>query len=400
MSNEKDELKHLFDSAFAAEQIPFAAAGWAQMEAMLDKKGKRKAAWYWYSAAAAVLAVVALLPFLNHENETYIPRNAQPAFSEMEWESSSQKTINKGNSSYAIAENDVTPFTKQAALSDEVKSSNSKPIGTTQNGSITANYVVGNNSTANSFNRGLNLNHLADAEIAALIDPNRNIEMLGLLDARIDFDLIEDTVSNRWLGCGNSSEDNKWQRYLIAGVTKSHSTDYGMFANAGQSFGLGLTYKLKNHLYLSGELSISRDMVAFQRTNSSTHYGLSGTLIQQNILTSELIYADLPLLAQYRSNRLSIGAGPLLEYLMGLKNIETADATTVYGVPKSSQQLQNGYFSWSDYKRFGLGWQLDASYQMFETMHLGARANFGANISATTEKIRRNRFELYLKFDL
>lgn len=373
MSNRKDELKQLFDSAFAAEQIPFDAAGWAQMEAMLDKKSKRKAAWYWYSSAAAVLMLVAAIPFFSKQNETYVPRSAQPALS-----SDVSETKNS-------EEKNVPSIAQTTTHFEELKSVDQKqPINPAR-----PSASIANNPQRNNFQHS-----------GELMEINKDLEFLERLEAILPVTpYVYDSLYSD-VYCATQNYQSKWQRYMIVGLTKSQAPGYGMFANAGQSFGIGLTYKLKNHIYLSGELALSRDMVGFQKSISSTHYGLSGTLIQQNILTSELIYADLPLLAQYRSNRLSIGAGPLFEYLMGLKNVETVEATTVYGSPKSSQQLQNGYFSWSDYKRFGLGWQFDASYQMFETMHLGARANFGANISATTEKIRRNRFELYLKFDL
>jgi hypothetical protein len=58
MSNDNDQIKDLFKSAFAAENVPFSAAAWESMNAALDQQQSKKTGWFWSSTIAATIAIV------------------------------------------------------------------------------------------------------------------------------------------------------------------------------------------------------------------------------------------------------------------------------------------------------------------------------------------------------
>ncbi len=76
MSGSNDNLKNMFDEAFAAEQIPFDMGAWNQMETLLNQKGAGIGFWVWFPGALIIGALGSWFAFSNTQGEMYNPRLA------------------------------------------------------------------------------------------------------------------------------------------------------------------------------------------------------------------------------------------------------------------------------------------------------------------------------------
>jgi hypothetical protein len=421
MSNDNDQIKDLFESAFAAENIPFSATAWESMNTALDQQQSKKTGWYWSSAIAATIAIVlASLPFtINHSENTYSPRNTDQSFlsnAQLEVEPIATKTLSKTdskletNSFKEISEEVLTSsnqntktttsltLTKANASEENSEnaiasaysepSSNPEEIRKTASGSAPkpASTVATSKSGGSSINQNI------------ILRKQKVLDEMPVLSAIIPSEAALITPRDQELD-SIISANKKWNNHMVFGITKTGISATKFYPNWGQRFGVGTTYKLKNHFYLSGEVSFSRDAVSIISNEQIVKYGLTKTQIEQQTLTSELLYINIPVIAQYRANRFLIGAGPVLNYLTGVKNTETRLTESGNKQPQT-EELQRGYFTWDNYNRINAGLLLDAQYQIAEPLHIGLRSQYGFNDLLKDQTLKRAQFEFYIKLNL
>ncbi len=421
MSNDNDQIKDLFESAFAAENIPFSATAWESMNAALDQQQSKKTGWFWSSAIAATIAIVlASLPFtINHSENTYSPRNTDQSFlsnaqlevepiatktlsktdskletnsvkeisedvltsSNQNTKTSASLTLNRANTSEENSENAIaSAYSEPSTNPDEIRNTTSvsdpKPEST----------VITSESGGSSAKQNIifsKQNMLNEMPVLSAIIPSEDA-LISPRDQELDSII---------------SANKKWSNYMVFGITKTGISATKFYPNWGQRFGVGTTYKLKNHFYLSGEVSFSRDAVSIISNEQIVKYGLTKTQIEHQTLTSEMLYINIPVIAQYRANRFLFGAGPVLNYLTGVKNIETRQ-TESGNKQVETEELQRGYFTWDNYHRINAGLLLDAQYQIAEPLHIGLRSQYGFNDLLKDQTLKRAQFEFYIKLNL
>ena len=84
----QDNLKDIFNDAFAAESIPFDNAAWQEMNKLLIAQRRRKLLFGWLSGSALALAILGgLYLFLPNAEAFYIPRDYDYSFEKFETES-------------------------------------------------------------------------------------------------------------------------------------------------------------------------------------------------------------------------------------------------------------------------------------------------------------------------
>jgi hypothetical protein len=421
MSNDNDQIKDLFKSAFAAENVPFSAAAWESMNAALDQQQSKKTGWFWSSTIAATIAIVlASLPFtINHSENTYSPRNTDQSFlsnTQLEVEPIDTKTLSKTdtkletNSVKEISEEGLTSSTQNAIANTNLSIAGTSASDAKSENVLTTIYTATNSDSRKSGNIYLGNASKpksaivtteksvanSDQNIAA---PIQNIlDEMPLIRARLPLDIA--SISSQDVELDSMlSANKKWNNYMVFGFTKTGLTATKFYPNWGQRFGIGTTYKLKNHFYLNGEVSFSRDAVSILSNEQIVKYGLTKTQIEQQTLTSELLYINIPVIAQYRANRFLFGAGPVLNYLTGVKNIETR-LTESSNNDLQTEELQRGYFTWDNYNRLNVGLLLDAQYQISELLHIGLRSQYGFNDLLKDQTLKRVQFEFYIKLNL
>lgn len=421
MSNDNDQIKDLFESAFAAENIPFSATAWESMNAALDQQQSKKTGWFWSSAIAATIAIVlASLPFtINHSENTYSPRNTDQSFlsnaqlevepiatktlsktdskletnsvkeisedvltsSNQNTKTSASLTLNRANTSEENSENAIaSAYSEPSTNPDEIRNTTSvsdpKPEST----------VITSESGGSSAKQNIifsKQNMLNEMPVLSAIIPSEDA-LISPRDQELDSII---------------SANKKWSNYMVFGITKTGISATKFYPNWGQRFGVGTTYKLKNHFYLSGEVSFSRDAVSIISNEQIVKYGLTKTQIEHQTLTSEMLYINIPVIAQYRANRFLFGAGPVLNYLTGVKNIETRLTESGDNDPQT-EELQRGYFTWDNYNRINVGLLLDAQYQISESLHIGLRSQYGFNDLLKDQTLKKSQFDVYIKLNL
>lgn len=421
MSNDNDQMKDLFESAFAAENIPFSATAWESMNAALDQQQSKKTGWFWSSAIAATIAIVlaSLLFTINHSENTYAPRNTDQSFlsnAQLEVEPIATKTFSKTdskletNSVKEISEEVATSSNQNAIVNHNSTITGKTAIDAKSENAVTNTFTKTNSDSRESGNSYIDTATKLKSSVAAaiqsapfsdqnIIAPRQNLlDEMPMLSA--DLPIENATISSQDQQLDSIlSANKKWSNYMVFGITKTGISATKFYPNWGQRFGVGTTYKLKNHFYLSGEVSFSRDAVSIMSNEQIVKYGLTKTQIEQQTLTSELLYINIPVIAQYRANRFLFGAGPVLHYLTGVKNTETRLTESGNKQPQT-EELQRGYFTWNNYNRINAGLLLDAQYQIAEPLHIGLRFQYGFNDLLKDQTLKRAQFEFYIKLNL
>jgi hypothetical protein len=441
MSDQKDDLKDLFNSAFAAENVEFSPAAWEGMNTMLDQKQRKRGFWLWMSGGLATLALIAAsVPFFLQEKNVYEPRILGQKVLSQSLLNLTDINIDNTNSpqryfpnnqaentpSTAASQNNQQSTTPEhventgvlAAASQPVKSiipSSNTTIPTKQtiakapkNNLEPEIEIIASEPTPNTVEAPDNASGNPVSDEATIVANNsttsqvtRASENLGYLPILSNDLNSESNIIIRENEEVESLKDgSRWNHYMVFGLTRALSSNFKPYPNWGQRFGVGTSLKLRNHLYISGELAMALDAVDIVTVTTANKYGLSKTVIDQETTTSELLFAEMPILLHYRYNRVKLGGGPMLQYLTGVKNNETRTTQTANGTVLS-EDLQSGYYSWNQFKRFNLGLILDASYQIGEPIYIGVRNNFGlTNILSTDQILRQSRLEFYIKLDL
>lgn len=447
MSDQKDDLKNLFNSAFAAENVEFSPAAWESMNSMLDQKQRKRGFWLWMSSGLATLfLIVASIPFFLQEKNVYEPRifgqdlisASSLDFTDIELKNQqAPQTITSDNqttnneSSFKTEDKLASTKSDKSLSKPKAVASSTRPTTvdntiTNQTGSAvsnqgsvkpTSNTTVMSDDQTNSSKdfllstppaitqSGLGNDEgsgtIAEEDHSTQPQVLRSKETIDFLPTLSTHLISESTIIDRENEDEESlTDDSKWNHYMIFGLTRALNTGFKPYPNWGQHFGVGTTFKLRNHLYLSGELAMSRDAVDIVTVTTANKYGFSKTVIDQETRTSEMLFVEMPIMLHYRYNRLKIGGGPMLQYLSGVKNTETRTTQTANGTVLS-EDLQNGYFTWNQFNRFNVGLMLDASYQIGEPIHIGIRNNIGlTNIFSTEQTLRHSRLEFYIKLDL
>lgn len=447
MSNQKDDLKDLFNSAFAAENVEFSPAAWEGMNTMLDQKQSKRGFWLWMSSGLATLLLIAAsIPFFLQEGNVYEPRmSSQEILSESVLNINDISLKNNNTPQTNFSNNQTTTNQTHPELKSNKPSSNSENnmikttavVTTSQpdqtmatanaatQSSIADEQLIANAIQNDATSEGGNIgNEPVPHSIPIIIDENESgndpddqammpatnttttqitrstetLDYLPTLSAKIGSAsniIIRDKEEGESL-----SDGSKWNHYMISGLTRALNSSLKPYPNWGQRFGIGTTLKLRNHLYLSGELAMARDAVDITTVTTANKYGLTKTVIDQETNTSELLFAEMPILLHYRYNRIKVGGGPMLQYLTGVKNNEIRTTQMANGTVVT-EDLQSGYYTWDQFNRFNVGLTLDASYQVGEPIHIGIRNNFGlTNLFSTDQMLRQSRLEFYIKLDL
>lgn len=421
MSNDNDQVKDLFESAFAAENIPFSATAWESMNAALDQQQSRKTGWFWSSAIATTIAIVlASLPFTFHHSENiYSPRNSNPSFlsnTKLEVEPIDNKSFAstdskiETNSIEEISEDVLTSSNQNTKTTASLTLTKANASEENSENAIASAYSEPSSNPEEIRNTASGSAPKPESTVATskgggssanqnIILPKQNmLDEMPVLSAIIPSDDALITPRDQELD-SIISANKKWSNYMVFGITKTGISATKFYPNWGQRFGVGTTYKLKNHFYLSGEFSFSRDAVSIISNEQIVKYGLTKTQIEQQTLTSELLYINIPIMLQYRTNRFILGSGPVLNYLTGVKNIETRQ-TESGNKQAETEELQRGYFTWDNYHRINAGLLLDAQYQIAEPLHIGLRTQYGFNDLSKDQTLKRAQFEFYIKLNL
>ncbi|GAB5539467.1 MAG: hypothetical protein Salg2KO_15700 [Salibacteraceae bacterium] len=426
MSEQNDNLKSMFDQAFQAENIPFDQNAWSQMEAMLNRRERRRAIWLWFAGLVIFSSAASWYALDVQSSAVYSPRNlAKSNFSNVE----SLKTtrgIKNAQPEATAPMPSVRPTEPIQANDNRIDASvagDAADHNPVRKG-IDGLGIEGSNASTISGKKGNTKNvsvelqqDQADLGMTSSSDTipydaptksvqNRTIEnssqpeilsLLPILDIPIDH-------TNESIQANAKPKPEIIQRakniYARAGISKSVMYSGGLANGIGQFGGLGLQVYLRPHLLVSGELGINRCRVYDQVSiTGPKSYGYSVNENTSEIVTEEMLDLEIPLLVQYRWNRLVFGTGLSPIILLGIRNrtdqVVSNENTTV------SYNSLDGYYQWNRYRRLNVHALLDAQYQLSDDAFVGTRANLGlfnragdglSNASFT-------RFELYLKIN-
>lgn len=425
MSTSNQDIKSVFDQAFAVEEIPFDMGAWNQMNALLNKRAKRRAIWIWFSGLALFIALTSTFVLSNSQDKTYRARTANAQFEPELKSMMCTEDIHSKNSKTQIAETTdakLEPTNASNAMAYSEPAQVSLPISQLNSNHTPSKAEVSSPPTASANeptmnNTGIVANSAIIEDLNPIVlanndsMPRRNqtvsqreqewLSLMGLLDLqsnRSDTSLSHRTASP----LEKTNKKQLYNFYARAGVSKTifHNPVWS-HPELGQELGVGVQYLLREHLLLSSEVGFSR--VRTEDTAQIQGPMTYGYTVNQNnytINTSELYYLQLPVIAHYRMNRLMIGGGVSAGYLLGLKNETThqvsSDRASITHANKS------GIYRWDRYRNYQINALFDTQYQLASGSFIGARANYGLlNVLATKQKtIGISRIDIYLKLIL
>jgi hypothetical protein len=193
----------------------------------------------------------------------------------------------------------------------------------------------------------------------------------------------------------NITNKRSLNTYLNIGFSKSFDRPAASgFSRWGQRGGIGATYQLQNKLLLAAEISIARDMVNYEEVSTRTEYGYEKYVFEQTVRVKEMLLTELPLLIYFRQNRLMVGSGIKLGYLLSSRiEEENSQTVTIEDV---------GFANWKDLNSMRVSIPIDVNYQLNSTYFVGCRYHNGLNdvFDRTAFTDRNNRFDLYIKMNL
>lgn len=193
--------------------------------------------------------------------------------------------------------------------------------------------------------------------------------------------------------------------YLSGGLSKTvNNASLSTFSGQGYRVGLGVSQQLKNSWHLGAELNMVHE--PFSDTaliKGKPTYGFTRGENEYVVHTTQLMYAEMPLMIGYRFKRISVNTGASIGYMLGLKN-ETLSSLK-YNATTIDQSTESGYYRWDRYRSLHLGGLVDAQYQLTAAVpnaFVGIRYTYGITELLTIEQrnVRKSRIEVYLKMTL
>jgi hypothetical protein len=446
MSGSSDNLKNMFDEAFAAEQIPFNMGAWNQMETLLNQKGAKIGFWIWFPGVLLIGALGSWFAFSNTQGELYNPRLASiemesmglvPSCDNIDDVSYSGKTYSSAIASIEPADSkrntsslgstiDSPKSSIGAASNSPEKNNNnttkSSPAITSavpsQNTTSTAGTSIASNAGTDS---GV-LQSIVVDNSSSTEDATENRGDLGIANTDSK-EMIRDTFKFHGsldympilpLSQQNTNDPVKHSDaefvsnnsfipsfYVRAGVNKSFSGSLQQYPGIGQFAGIGYMHQIKPHLFINGELN-----GGLLRVNDTAQiegvqaYGFQQFENEYLASTTELVRFNASVLAHYRIKRLYVGAGIQPWMLGALKN------STDHLVGKNDLMISydesDGYFQWDRYSRFGASALLDAQYQITNDVFFGIRGAYDLtnNLNIEYRALRLLEIQAYLKLNL
>jgi len=450
MSGSNDNLKSMFQEAFAAEQIPVDMGAWGQMEMLLDKrKPLGFAFWTWIPAIFIAAGLASWLAFTSFQVEIYQPRNSNTSFEALNiiaqcdsqhlWESESLNDSKK--------ESEQSKFYKASDLADvDDESVDTSPVKSTAISNVSSNKALvnaiddkteqldDNLLTSNNANYAVNLSEEVEdrddgpmqmeptstnneiiiveqddfASKTAIV--NNGAKPIIATDERLDIRKMPLAHLSRFDSAGTLlNVDSKPitakteylpSIYIKAGVNKSFDS-FTPYSGFGQTVGIGYMRQIKHHLILSGELNGSRLHVGdTAMISGETAYGFKRFQNEYVVTTTELIRFNATLMAHYRMKRFYVGGGLQPWILCGLKN--TTEQVVENTETSTPVETTEGYFQWDRYNRTGLNAVVDAQYQIMDDTFIGIRGAYGVTNSLNVDykAIRLLEIQAYLKLNI
>jgi hypothetical protein len=449
MSGSNDNLKGMFQEAFAAEQIPVDMEAWGQMETLLDKKKPLGFAfWTWIPAIFMVAGLASWFALTSLNEEVYQPRNANTQFEPLNvlahcdsqhlWDNESLNTptyqskptlaaIDAGSAYVTPVEsrensqvqsstrtvNSAKPTAVNINKSDELSESSRSEIN-----SISAVFASeeieeqeGGPMQTEPTSSSINVLPAEETKTSSKIALAKDeIEATNSATTRLDITKMElanllrfdSTAALANLDSKPLTAKTEYlpSIYIKAGVNKSFDS-FTPYSGFGQTVGIGYMRQIKHHLILSGELNGTRHRVGdTAMISGETAYGFKRFKNEYVVKTTELIRFNTTLMAHYRMKRLYIGGGLQPWVLAGLKNtteqvVQNSEATTPV-------ETTEGYFQWDRYNRTGLNAVVDAQYQILDDTFIGIRGAYGITNSLNVEykALRLLEIQAYLKLNI
>lgn len=427
-----DNLKDIFNGAFAAESIPFDNAAWEKMNKLLTAQRRRKLLFGWLSGSAIVLSLVGGLSlFLLNAEASYIPRKYGTTIEKFETEHVfSELASHSAEASESVELAEITnpsmvenaSNTKASLISTQAQSAErqssasirtektlstenegSKPIATLDDKTIptstdSENSIESEDVVAIVSTQPAPVITASEAEQAIpakvslkVTRTNDQLELMPLVTLEKDAEHID--FEDRTIP--DMEHKRSLTTYFNIGFSKSFDKPASIgFSRWGQRGGIGATYQLQNNLLLAAEVSIARDMVNYEDVSTRIEYGYQKYEFEQTVRVKEMLLTELPILVYYRKNRLMVGTGIKLGYLLSSR-IEEENSQTV-----SIEEV--GFAHWKDLNSLRIAVPIDINYQLNPTYFVGCRYHYGLNdvFDRTTFTDRNNRFDLYLKMNL
>jgi|GEM_PF-2452136 len=393
-----DALKKTFEQAFANETIVYDPKGWEAMEAMLNKRKRRTGFWLWFLGAGIVILTSWIA--MDGAKATYKPR--QVALN-LEHIPSLERTINKPQSQTLNTQNPNKTETSPDNITSNSHVAGHEAGSSPLDGPSSASHVEEEPTTETSKEEAV-AETLLDTVPATLSLPATAMtelrDDLGLMDG-LPLSLFSVPTSLQDRTVKQPHNRPVFVLYSLAGINYLLPNPPSFSAPSfGQFAGIGGELLIKGRFGLSMELTGVRTPFEDITETEQTTYGYSKIQNQFTTQTSELLFAELPLIFHCHFNRLGVGAGVSATYLIASKN------TTIHTT--SSEELINeldrntAYETWDRYRTFNTSVLLDVNYQFASRLALGIRPSYGMGNVYQSAGLSRNlmRTDLYLKIQL
>lgn len=449
MSGSNDNLKGMFQEAFAAEQIPVDMGAWGQMETLLDKrKPVGFIYWAWVPAIFVVAGLASWFALTSLNEVVYQPRNANMQFEPLNsiahcdgqhlWDNGSSNNPTYGSeptlaaidagSAYVTPtesreNSQVQPSTRTLNLAKPATVNRNKPNqlsepARSENNSTPAVFTseeieeqeggpMQTEPTSSSIDvlpaeetKTSSQTALAKVKIEAINKATTRLDITKMDLANLL--RIDSTVTLANLDSKPITAKTEYlpSIYIKAGVNKSFDS-FTPYSGFGQTVGIGYMRQIKHHLILSGELNGSRLRVGdTAMISGETAYGFKRFQNEYVVTTTELIRFNATLMAHYRMKRFYVGGGLQPWILCGLKN--TTEQVVENTETSTPVETTEGYFQWDRYNRTGLNAVVDAQYQIMDDTFIGIRGAYGITNSLNVDfkVLRLLEIQAYLKLNI
>jgi len=430
MKEPADELKSLFNEAFAREEVGFDMADWDRMQTLLMKRDRRRVFVIWLSSALLFLAASTALMALLFDSRAYVPRTfgsevphdpASTIRGSQVQQSTPRITSPDDPDRFdgdTEAEMPANAFSLKTPASHPQTDAvvNTSPAETTHHMETTgANAPAHTSSSVPGVPGSVNGDREKDTASQIFSDNDLPVtvpEPVTPTGRQEEFVTFMPPLPGRTepavavISRVNPLDTPAHRRHIVwyvsAGLNKSvRNSNRFVYQGMGQRIAFGASRQFREHFFLASELSLVRE--AFMDTihySGSQAFGFTASQDHYTVNTTELLYLDIPVIASYRNKRLYLGGGAALGYLLGVKNevLQTRESRETVVLSAHHEQ----YYRWDRYRNMHLSLLADAQYQLSPVAFIGMRGAFGLTdvIGANDRAIRKTRLELYLKLNI
>ena len=392
-----------FDNAFQERikdlDFEFKEAYWDEMEALMDKRTKKRGALLWWisgvSLASLLLAGTFFFTTQNNkagskiaqidkvqefENSDDTPDNNESKFSEQDKTASELYEQNDTSSSDNRPIENVAQH-KQNTISESSKNASApkaNPSKSPENNSITNNnrdnLVTSNNSVKTSRSSKSSTQAISENELPKITDELRTLYPKFAQSLEIEHAPLAEMPSE-------SIHLRTWDSHVAILVGANHGqslkTDEGTVGGLGTHWGLRFYFAHKKGFQLNTGLSFGVNSIrglAYEETRKVfgfTQYDLVNTIQYNSMLT-----ANIPLYMGYESYKFSVAGGLRLNYIMNTRGVvHTWDNSVVD---------QNVWGYAHGIKYFNLACGIESSYRIARRWDLGI--SFDMDLSSRSEE--------------